>query len=53
MKEDVKFSQQATMKEVNDSIKKFMEDDIPILVTVMKVCGVEFPCAVREDKDAL
>ena len=53
MKEDVKFSNQESMKEVNEQIKKFMADDIPILVTVMSVCGQEIPCAVREDKEAM
>ena len=53
MKEDVKFSTQDSMKEVNDQIKKMIEDDIPILVTVMAVCGQEIPCAVREDKEAM
>ena len=49
MKEDVKFSTQESLKDVNENIKKFIEDDVPILVTVMSVCGQEFPCAVRED----
>ena len=49
MKEDVKLSTQETMKDVNENIKKFIDDDTPCLVTVLSVCGSEIPCAVRED----
>ena len=49
MKEDVKLSEQEQMKEVNDNIKKFLEEEKDILVTVLEVVGQEIPCAVRED----
>ena len=51
MKEDVKFSDQDTMKEVNENIKKFWDDEVDCLVTVLNVNGLEIPCAVREAKD--
>ena len=51
LKENVTFSSQASMKEVNELIKKFIADDVPCLVTVLKCCGEEIPCSVREDKD--
>ena len=51
LKENVTFSPQDSMKEVNEQIRKFMADDTPILVTVLKCMGTEIPCAVREDKD--
>ena len=50
MKDDVKFSDQATMQEVNEQIKKFWDDEIDCLVTVLNVNGLEIPCAVREEK---
>ena len=50
LKENVTFSAQDSMKEVNEQIKKFIEDDVPCLVTVLKCCGEEIPCSVREDK---
>ena len=49
MKDDVRFSEQDSMKEVNEQIQKFYDSDTPCLVTVLAVCGQEFPCAVRED----
>ena len=51
LKENVTFSEQASMKAVNEEIKKFIEEDIPTLVTVMRCLGTEVPCSVREDKD--
>ena len=53
MKEDVKFSTQDSMKEVNDEIKKMIGDNILILVTIMAVCSQEIPCAAREGKEAM
>ena len=49
IKENVTFSAQESMKEVNELIKKMIEEDTPCLVTVMYACGTEVPCAVRED----
>ena len=49
LKEDVKFSTQKSLEDVNKNIQKFIDDDIPALVTVMRVCGEEFPVSVRED----
>ena len=50
LKENVTFSDQDSMKEVNEQIKKFIEDDVPCLVTVLRCTGHEIPCSVREDK---
>ena len=49
MREDITFSKQASMKDVNDLILKMIEDDTPMLITVMKCMMTEFPCAARED----
>ena len=49
MREDVKFGLQDSVKEVNENIKKFLENDTPILVTVLNCNGEEVPVAVRED----
>ena len=51
LKENVTFSTQESLKEVNEQIQKFIEEDVPILVTVMRCMGTEVPVACREDKD--
>merc|ERR1711974_223999 len=51
LKEDVKLPTQSSLEDVGKQITKFIEDDIPCLVTVMSCMGEEVPCAVREDKD--
>ena len=48
-REDLKLSEQASMKEVNDLIKKNYDEDVPSIVTIMSVCGQEIPVAVKED----
>ena len=51
LKEDVKLPTQSSLEDVGKQITKFIEDDIPCLVTVMSAMGQEVPVAVREDKD--
>ena len=50
-KDDVKMLENDVFKDVNKEIRKFEEAGTPCLVTVMKVCGEEIPCSVREDKE--
>ena len=49
VRSDIKFSEQESLKEVNDNIMKYFESETPCLVTILSVCGIEVPCAVRED----
>ena len=51
LKENVTFSTQESLKEVNEQIRRFNDEEVPILVTVMKCMGQEIPVSVREDKD--
>mmetsp|Transcript_8834 Transcript_8834/g.7813 ORF Transcript_8834/g.7813 Transcript_8834/m.7813 type:complete len:150 (+) Transcript_8834:14-463(+) len=51
LKENVTFSTQDSLKDVEVQIRKFIDDDIPALVTVMYCLGKEMPVSVREDKD--
>ena len=52
-REDIWLYDHAGVKELNDSIKSYIENDIPSIVTIMCACGKEVPVAVREDKSDL